>query len=86
MEDITLVLIDDNADSDAIIVAQSLPALTGNGDVDMCCGACGEVLAKSLTTDAIARTFETDSRLLLKCVCGGHNLIHDAKNGEAAAS
>ena len=82
MEDITLALVEGNAESDAVIVAQSLPALTGNGSSDLLCGACGEVVAKSLTTDAIGRTFRSSSRLLLKCVCGGENLIHEAGAGD----
>ncbi len=80
MEDITLTLTDPNADTDSVVTAQSLPALTGNGPDNLHCGGCGEVLAKGLNPAAIAHTFETDRRLLLACVCGAHNLVREAKS------
>ncbi len=80
MEDITLVLTDRNADTDSVVTAQSLPALTGNGPGDLLCGGCGEVLAKGLNPAAIGHTFETNRRLLLACVCGAHNLVREAKS------
>ena len=80
MEDITLAVASHDEKTDAVMKAQSMPALTGNGESDLHCGACAQVLAKNLTTEAIANTFDTDRRLLLQCVCGAHNLVREAKS------
>lgn len=86
MEDTKLALADHNEATDAVITAQSLPGLTGNGPSDLICGQCGEVVGKGLDTGAIARTFETKRRLLLKCTCGAHNLIAEATDERAGGS
>ncbi len=80
MEDVTLPLAEHNADTDSVMTARSLPALTGNAGSNLLCGGCGEVLAKGLNPAAIATAFETDRRLLLACTCGAHNLVREAKS------
>lgn len=84
MENSTLALTSHNPETDAVMTARSLPALTGNGQSDLHCGGCGEVLAKAITTEAIAHAFETDRRLLLQCTCGAHNLVSEAKAAPAS--
>lgn len=85
MNDITLALTNPDALTDSVMTAQSMPALTGNDLVDLHCGGCGELLAKGLNPQVIARSFSTERRLLLKCVCGAHNLIREAKGGSGTA-
>ncbi len=80
MEDITLGLANHDPDTDAVMTAQSLPALTGSGGSDLHCGGCSEVLAKGLNTASIAHAFGTERRLLLQCVCGAHNLVREAES------
>ena len=77
MEDITLAVVTPDPASDSIITANSLPGLTGNGSSDLLCGGCHEVVAKGLTCDAIGAAFKTQRRLLMACVCGANNLIHE---------
>ena len=81
MDDITLAVTRHDEATDAVMKARSMPALTGNGDSDLLCGGCGEVVAKALTTEAVARLFDTKRRLLLQCVCGAHNVVREANNG-----
>ena len=71
----TMDLIEDVSESDAIITAQSLPALTGTGSEDLLCAGCGQVLAAKLNNEAITNAFRTDKRLLLRCTCGASNLV-----------
>lgn len=80
MEDVTLPLAEYNAETDAVVTAKSLPALTGNAQWNLHCGGCGELLAKGLNPASIAHAFETDRRLLLACTCGAHNLVREAKS------
>lgn len=71
----TFETVADASERDGIILAESMPALTGNGPDDLLCGGCGEVLAAKLTPEAIASAFRTDKRLILRCVCGADNLV-----------
>ncbi len=64
-------------DQDAIMVAEKLPALTGNGNEDILCGSCNQVLAEKLTPQAIRRMAPTENRLVLRCTCGANNLVAD---------
>ena len=81
MDDVTLAVARHDEATDAVMKARSMPALTGNGPADLLCGGCGEVVAKGLTSEAVARAFDTERRLLLQCVCGAHNVVREAKNG-----
>lgn len=77
MNSTRLELAPEGSEADAIIIAQKLPALEGNGQTDLSCGGCGEVVARNLTGQAIAATFRTPRRLLLQCTCGALNIIQD---------
>lgn len=78
----TLELAGSRAGDDAVVTAQGLPALEGNGSEDLLCGQCGQVVARNLTRAAVAAAFKTSRRLLLECTCGGLNVI---QNGERPA-
>lgn len=79
MEEFKLALAEYDAGTDAVMTARSLPALTGEGPSDLRCGGCEEIVAKGLNPASIAHAFETDRRLLLKCLCGAYNLVRQAK-------
>ena len=82
----TLAVVTHDPETDSVMTANSLPALKGNGPADLKCGGCGEVIAEGLIPQAISNSFKTNRRLLLACVCGAHNLIHEAhteEDGEA---
>lgn len=79
----TLEVVKREEGADAVIVGNSLPALTGNGSDDLICGGCGSVVAAKLTTAAIARSFKTERRLILECTCGASNLIAPASEEES---
>lgn len=83
MEDFTLPLAEHNAETDSVMTARSLPAVTGNGPWNLHCGGCGEVIAKGLNPASIAHAFQTDRRLLLECTCGAHNLVREAQDDSA---
>lgn len=86
MEGLKLAVAEYHAGTDAVMTARSLPALTGDGPSDLRCGGCEEVVAKGLNPASIAHAFDTDRRLLLKCLCGTYNLVRDAKpDGEVDA-
>ncbi len=68
-------IVDDATDDDGIIVAQSLPALSGNGTTDIHCGGCGEVLAHNLTVAAICGMFAPEGRLIIRCTCAADNVV-----------
>jgi hypothetical protein len=79
VEEFKLAVAEYRADTDAVMTARSLPALTGEGPSDLRCGGCEEIVAKGLNPASIAHAFDTDRRLLLKCLCGTYNLVREAK-------
>ena len=85
MDKMTLAVVTHDPETDSVMTAKSLPGLTGNGNTDLKCGGCGEVIAKGLVPQAISKSFQTNRRLLLACVCGAHNLIHEATATEDTA-
>ena len=80
MEDITLAVVKPAPETDSVVTAKTLPGLTGNGTSNLNCGGCGKVIAQGLSPEVIGRSFQTPRRLLLACVCGAHNLIHEANS------
>ncbi len=85
--DLTFAIANDLTPDDRVVVAKSLPALTGNGSADILCGACGQVLAEKLIPQAICDMFQTRHRLILRCTCGGNNFVPcDDRNESAPAA
>jgi hypothetical protein len=84
VEDITLEVVTYDPENDSVITAKKMPAMAGTGSSDLKCGGCGEVLGEHLTTQMIDDAFTTDRRLLLACVCGTHNLVHEARAAKDA--
>ncbi|GAA5056634.1 hypothetical protein GCM10023208_21410 [Erythrobacter westpacificensis] len=71
----------ETTENDSVVTATGLPALTGDGTEDLCCGGCGEVLAEKLTVPAIQRMLPTERKLILRCICSANNVVSDVAEG-----
>jgi hypothetical protein len=77
-----LTLIDEPEATDTSLAFHSLPPIIKNGEQDLVCGSCGEVIARSVAPHdlyvaaaALLRN-RMPVRLVLTCAeCGRHNLV-----------
>ena len=60
---------------DAHIRANKVPVLTGADEADVNCGGCGIALAAKASPADLRKSFQTDQRLILECICGALNVV-----------
>lgn len=60
---------------DRIFVARQLPLFSGNGDENLACGNCGEIIARQVIVNSLYRNLEGSERVVVTCVCRAHNLL-----------
>jgi hypothetical protein len=60
---------------DNVLVADQLPMFRGIEDQSLACGRCGGIMSQGISTWTIRGRFAISSRLLIRCLCGVHNLV-----------
>ena len=73
----TLHLLSKASDRDAVLLARSLPAFTGQEGDDLLCGKCGGTLAAGVRAQTLRREHPEGNRLIVRCVCKAYNLVVD---------
>ena len=60
---------------DLLLVPRALPAMTGTRPANLLCGKCSELIVAGLSCRTARREHPEGSRLVVRCTCGGLNLI-----------
>ena len=60
---------------DRVFVARQLPLFSGNGDENLACGKCGELVARNVAVSTLYSNLNGHERVIVTCTCGAHNLL-----------
>lgn len=60
---------------DTLLIARTLPLLSGSDDEDLLCGQCAVVICARTSRQSARRQHPEAARLLARCTCGALNLL-----------
>lgn len=60
---------------DAVLLARTLPAFSGDESEDLICGRCGQTIAAGVSARTLRRSHPEGNRLIVRCACKAYNVV-----------